>query len=111
MIRAHKGVIAIRSFACIFLWLFLGSNQYLAGRVYVCIMFLEHPKAQPKVVLEKPEIEPATPGLQGIELIHYTTTAPLRVWLAAQFLIRYGMISAQTQCAQTLDVLVYFLLI
>ena len=25
--------------------------------------------------MEKPGIEPATPGLQGIALIHYTTTA------------------------------------
>ena len=25
--------------------------------------------------MEKPEIEPATPGLQGIALIHYTTEA------------------------------------
>ena len=33
------------------------------------------PKAQPKVVLDKPGIEPATPGLQGIALIHYTTGA------------------------------------
>ena len=27
--------------------------------------------------LVKPEIEPATPGLQGKWLIHYTTAAPL----------------------------------
>ena len=27
--------------------------------------------------LEKPGIEPATPGLQGIALIHYTTGASL----------------------------------
>ena len=26
--------------------------------------------------LEKPGIEPATPGLQGKRLIHYTTAAP-----------------------------------
>ena len=31
--------------------------------------------AQPKVVLEKPGIEPETPDLQGIWLIHYTTAA------------------------------------
>ena len=38
------------------------------------------PEGSPKVVLcgfiffmEKPGIEPATPGLQGIALIHYTT--------------------------------------
>ena len=40
------------------------------------------PEGSPKVVLcvfygfmEKPGIEPATPGLQGIALIHYTTGA------------------------------------
>ena len=31
--------------------------------------------AQPKVFLEKPGIEPATPGLQGIALIHYNMAA------------------------------------
>ena len=35
------------------------------------------PEGSPKVVfygfMEKPGIEPATPGLQGIALIHYTT--------------------------------------
>ena len=39
------------------------------------------PECSPKVVLcgfmEKPGIEPATPGLQGIALIHYTTGASL----------------------------------
>ena len=39
------------------------------------------PEGSPKVVLcgfmEKPGIEPATPGLQGIALIHYTTGASL----------------------------------
>ena len=29
--------------------------------------------------MEKPGIEPATPGLQGIALIHYTTVASLRM--------------------------------
>ena len=40
------------------------------------------PEGSPKAVLcgfmvfmEKPGIEPATPGLQGIALIHYTTGA------------------------------------
>ena len=28
--------------------------------------------------MEKPGIEPATPGLQGIALIHYTTGASLK---------------------------------
>ena len=29
--------------------------------------------------MEKPGIEPATPGLQGIVLIHYTTGASLEI--------------------------------
>ena len=44
--------------------------------VYVCVFFTrEHPKAQLIVVMVKLGIEPATPGLQGIALIHYTTAA------------------------------------
>ena len=39
------------------------------------------PEGSPKVVLcgfmEMPGIEPATPGLQGIALIHYTTGASM----------------------------------
>ena len=31
--------------------------------------------AQPKVILQKPAIELATPGLKGISLIHYTMAA------------------------------------
>ena len=33
--------------------------------------------------MEKPGIEPATPGLQGIALIHYTTGASLLVFTLA----------------------------
>ena len=43
------------------------------------------PEGSPKVVLcgfmEKPGIEPATPGLQGIALIHYTTGSLLKLRL------------------------------
>ena len=45
--------------------------------VCVCILCREHPKAQPSVVLEKPGIELANPGLQGISLIHYTRAAAI----------------------------------
>ena len=43
----------------------------------ICVGFITGtPKGSPKVFfLEKPGIEPATPGLQGIALIHYTTAA------------------------------------
>ena len=53
-----------------------------AGRVYdLCVYYMTGaPEGSPKVVfyvvfygfMEKPGIEPATPGLQGIALIHYT---------------------------------------
>ena len=52
-----------------------------AGRVYdLCVYYMTGaPEGSPKVVLcgfmEKPGIEPAIPGLQGIALIHYTTGA------------------------------------
>ena len=72
---------------------FLGCTS--TGQVGLCFLWFcvqELPKAQPAVVLvlkplrrrgnglkshptdwEKPGIEPATPGLQGTALIHYTT--------------------------------------
>ena len=46
--------------------------------ICVFILWWEHPKAQSKVDLEKPGIEPATPGLRGIALIHYTTAASFK---------------------------------
>ena len=47
------------------------------GGFIVCVYFLwqKHLKTQQKVVLEKPGIEPETPDLQGIALIHYTMAA------------------------------------
>ena len=79
----------------LFVAVFLGCTS--TGRVGLCFLWIcvqELPKAQPAVVLvlkrlrrrgnglkshptdwEKPGIEPATPGLQGIALIHYTTGA------------------------------------
>ena len=64
-------------------WLFYGFHWVVTSigpgglMVCVCIIWREHPKAKPKVVLEEPGIEPATPGLQDLALIHYTTTASL----------------------------------
>ena len=72
-------------FFCGFPWV----ETSTAGRVYeLCVYYMTGaPKGSPKVVLcgffyvfffffmEKPGIEPATPGLQGIALIHYTTGA------------------------------------
>ena len=69
---------------CIFL---LGNYVFVAFPGYLPVMgqeglwfvwiWREHPQTQSNLVLEKPGIEPATPGLQGIALIHYTTGASL----------------------------------
>ena len=57
-----------------FLWLFHGW----AGRVYdMCVYYMTGtPEGSTESgFMEKPGIEPAIPGLQGIALIHYTTGA------------------------------------
>ena len=54
----------------------MGRNQYWAGRVYdLCVYYMTGPPegSTESGFMEKPGIEPATPGLQGIALIHYTT--------------------------------------
>ena len=56
----------------------MGSNQYWAGRVYdMCVYYMTGtPEGSTESgSMEEPGIEPATPGLQGIALIHYTTRA------------------------------------
>ena len=56
----------------------MGRNQYWAGKVYVlCVYYMTGtPEGSTESgFMEKPGIEPATPGLQGIALIHYTTGA------------------------------------
>ena len=58
----------------------MGSNQYWAGRVYdMCVYYMTGtPEGSTESgSMEEPGIEPATPGLQGIALIHYTTGASL----------------------------------
>ena len=55
---------------------FPGYKPVPPGWFKICVLVLlrEHPKAHRKrFFTEKPGIEPATPGLQGIALIHYTT--------------------------------------
>ena len=37
--------------------------------------------------MEKPGIEPAIPGLQGIALIHYTTGASQKLWSLGRTLL------------------------
>ena len=60
----------------------MGRNQYWAGRVYdLCVYYMTGtPEGSTESVffMEKPGIEPATTGLQGIALIHYTTGASLK---------------------------------
>ena len=56
----------------------MGRNQYWAGRVYdLYVYYLTGtPEGSTESgFMEKPGFEPATPGLQGIALIHYTTGA------------------------------------
>ena len=53
----------------------MGRNQYWAGRVYdLCVYSMTGtPEGSTKSgFMEKPGIEPATPGLQGIALIRQT---------------------------------------
>ena len=56
----------------------MGRNQYWAGRVYdLCVYYMTGtPEGSTESgFIGKPGIEPATPGLQGIALIHLTTGA------------------------------------
>ena len=58
----------------------MGRNQYWAGRVYdLCDYYMTgtSESSTESGFMEKPGIEPATHGLQGIVLIHYTTGASL----------------------------------
>ena len=58
----------------------MGRNQYWAGRVYdLCVYYMTGtPEGSTESgFTEKPGIEPSTPGLQGIALIHYTTGVSL----------------------------------
>ena len=60
----------------------MGRNQYWARRVYdLCVYYMTGTPedSTESGFMEKPGIEPATPGLQGIALIHYTTGASLNV--------------------------------
>ena len=71
------------SFFVAFPW--VTSNQYWAGRVYdmsVYYMTGTPEGSTESGFMEKPEIEPATPGLQGIALIHYTTGLQMQCFLA-----------------------------
>ena len=65
----------------------------------MCV-FYELLKAQPEVFLEKPGIKPATPGLQGIALIHYTT--------AASYFCGFSMGNNQYLAERVFDLCVYF---
>ena len=53
-------------------------NQYWAGRVYdLCVYYMTgiSEGSTESGFMEKPGIEPVTPGLQGIALIRYNTGA------------------------------------
>ena len=56
----------------------MGRNQYWAWRVYeLCVYYMTGtPEGSTESgFIKKPGVEPATPGLQGIALIHFTTGA------------------------------------
>ena len=58
----------------------MGGNQYWAGRIYdLCVYYMTGtPEGSTESgFMEKPGIKPATPCLQGIALIHYTTGSSL----------------------------------
>ena len=57
--------------------------------------------------LVKPGIEPATPGLQGKQFIHYTTAAPSFVIILKRRLIALLLLSYR--CIVTINVLWLFL--
>ena len=66
----------------------MGRNQYWAGRVYdLCVYYMTGtPEGSTESgFMKKPGIEPATPGLQGITLIHYTTGASELIDSSYQF--------------------------
>ena len=73
--HTHLGLLVKKTTFCGFS---MGRNQYWAGRVYdLCVYYMTGtPEGSTESgFMEKPGIEPATPGLQGIALIHYTTGA------------------------------------
>ena len=63
----------------------MGRNQYWAGRVYdLCVYYMTGtPEGSTESgFMEKPGIEPATPGLQGIALYL------VRYWLPFKYALR-----------------------
>ena len=68
----------------------MGRNQYWAGRVYdVCVYYMTGtPEGSTESgFMEKPGIEPVTPGLQGIALINYTTEAHRKWFYVCFFMV------------------------
>ena len=60
---------------------FLGINQFRqVGLRFVLVLYRNNQRLTESVFMEKPGIEPATPGLQGIALIPYTTAAFHYLW-------------------------------
>ena len=73
----HYAVFHLGQRTCIktFCGFSMGRNQYWAGRVYdLCVYYMTGtPEGSTESgFMEKPGIEPATPGLQGIALIQST---------------------------------------
>ena len=75
----------------------MGRNQYWAGMVYdLCVYHMTGtPEGSTESgFMKKPGIKPATPGLQGIALIHYSPYAFIR-WLNTVKITQYFCILIQ----------------
>ena len=87
----------------------MGRNQYWAGRVYdLCVYYMTGtPEGSTESdFMEKPGIEPATPGLQGIALIHYTMGSSLK---ATKTFCGFSLGSNQYWAGRVYDLCVYYM--
>ena len=91
----------------------MGRNQYWAGRVYnLCVLLYDGtPEGSTESgFMEKPGIKPATPGLQGIALIHYTTGASHpSINMGKKTFCGFSMGSNQYWAGRVYDLLVYYM--
>ena len=77
---------------------FLGINQFRrVGLRYVCWFYVGNTqRLTGSGFMEKQGIEPATPGLQGITLIHYTTAASYGRTDLGDYNIPFGEMNGRT---------------
>ena len=90
----------------------MGRNQYWAGRVYdLCVYYMTRTPegSNESGFMEKPGIEPATPGLQGIALIHYTTGASGFKIIKKKTFCGFSMGRNQYWARRVYDLCVYYM--